>query len=119
MWNVRDESVDWIAAITRIITPYEGDTPRFHTGPWRNAFASSGFSAPELTCFEHAQFGSAETVIIDRILSVSFIASLPPADKAEVTRQLREPIQTHPALQGRETIAFLYQTQAYLFHRTG
>ena len=28
VWNVRDESVDWVAAITAIITPYEGDTPR-------------------------------------------------------------------------------------------
>jgi len=31
VWNVRDESVDWVAEITRIITPYEGDTPRFFT----------------------------------------------------------------------------------------
>jgi SAM-dependent methyltransferase len=119
VWNVRDESVDWVAAITRIITPYEGDTPRFHTGQWRDAFDGSGFSAPELTCFEHTHLGSAETVIMDRFLSVSFIASLPPADKAEVTRQLRELIQTHPALRGQETIAFPYQTHAYLCHRLG
>ena len=38
VWNVRDESVDWVAAITEIITPYEGDTPRFHSGRWREAF---------------------------------------------------------------------------------
>jgi len=119
VWNVRDESVDWVAAITRIITPYEGDTPRFHTGQWRDAFDGSGFSAPERTCFEHTHVGSAETVIMDRFLSVSFIASLSPADKAEVTRQLRELIQTHPALRGQETIAFPYQTQAYLCHRLG
>ncbi|QHG65863.1 class I SAM-dependent methyltransferase [Pseudomonas putida] len=119
VWNVRDESVDWVAAITRIISPYEGDTPRFHTGQWRTAFDGSGFSAPELTCFAHSHLGSAETVIMDRILSVSFIASLAPADKAEVTRQLRELIQTHPALRGQETIAFPYQTQAYLCQRLG
>jgi SAM-dependent methyltransferase len=29
VWNVRDESVDWVAALTRIMTPYEGDAPRF------------------------------------------------------------------------------------------
>ncbi|MGJ7551036.1 class I SAM-dependent methyltransferase [Pseudomonas alloputida] len=119
VWNVRDESVDWVAAITRIITPYEGDTPRFHTGQWRAAFDGSGFSAPELTCFAHSHRGSAETVIMDRILSVSFIASLAPSDKAEVTRQLRELIQTHPALRGQDTIAFPYQTQAYLCQRLG
>ncbi len=30
VWNVRDESLDWVAEITRIITPYEGDAPRFY-----------------------------------------------------------------------------------------
>lgn len=119
VWNVRDESVDWVAAITRIIAPYEGDTPRFHSGRWRDAFDGSGFSKPELTCFEHAHVGSVETVIMERFLSVSFIASLAPADKAEVTRQLRELIQTHPALRGVETLAFPYQTQAYLCQRLG
>jgi ubiquinone/menaquinone biosynthesis C-methylase UbiE len=44
VWNVRDESVDWVAAITRIIAPYEGDTPRFHTGEWRRLFPSERFS---------------------------------------------------------------------------
>lgn len=29
VWNVRDESVDWVAAITRIITPYEGNARAF------------------------------------------------------------------------------------------
>lgn len=54
---------------------------------------------------------------MNRILSVSFIASLVSSEKAEVTRQLRELIHTHPALRGQETIAFPYQTQAYLSHR--
>lgn len=119
VWNVRDESVDWVADITRIITPYEGDAPRFYKGQWREAFDGSGFSAPELSCFEHSHVGSAETVIMNRILSVSFIASLPPAEKAEVTRNLRELIETHPALRGQESIAFPYQTQAYLSDRLG
>lgn len=43
VWNVRDESVAWVAAITAIITPYEGDTPRFHTGRWREAFTGELF----------------------------------------------------------------------------
>lgn len=117
VWNVRDESVDWVAEITRIITPYEGDTPRFHTGNWRLPFDGRYFSAPEMTCFNYSHTGNAETVIMNRFLSVSFIAALPAAEKATVTEQLREMINTHPALRGRETIAFPYQTQAYLCRR--
>ncbi|AJP52089.1 class I SAM-dependent methyltransferase [Pseudomonas simiae] len=117
VWNVRDESVDWVAAITEIITPYEGDTPRFHTGRWREAFTGEYFSDPEVTCFPYSHVGSPQEVIMDRFLSVSFIAALPDAPKAVVTAQLQALIDTHPALKGRDTVAFPYQTQAYVCHR--
>ena len=117
VWNVRDESVDWVAAITGIITPYEGDTPRFHTGRWREAFTGEYFSAPQMTCFPYHHVGSPQEVIMDRFLSVSFIAALPAAEKATVTAQLQALIETHPALQGRDTVAFPYQTQAYVCQR--
>ncbi|MFQ6345875.1 class I SAM-dependent methyltransferase [Pseudomonas sp. R11F] len=117
VWNVRDESVDWVAAISAIITPYEGDTPRFHTGRWREAFTGKYFSAPELTCFPYKHVGSPQEVIMDRFLSVSFIAALPDAEKAKVSAQLQALIDTHPALQGRDSVAFPYQTQAYVCHR--
>ncbi|MBT1262255.1 methyltransferase domain-containing protein [Pseudomonas sp. VS40] len=117
VWNVRDESVDWVAAITDIITPYEGDTPRFHTGRWREAFTGEYFSEPEVTCFPYSHVGSPQEVIMDRFLSVSFIAALPEASKAVVTAQLQALIDTHPSLKGRDTVAFPYQTQAYVCHR--
>lgn len=117
IWNVRDESVDWVAAITDIITPYEGDTPRFHTGRWREAFTGEYFSEPEMTCFPYSHVGSPREVIMDRFLSVSFIAALPEASKAVVTAQLQALIDTHPSLKGRDTVAFPYQTQAYVCHR--
>ncbi|ALI09134.1 MULTISPECIES: class I SAM-dependent methyltransferase [Pseudomonas] len=117
IWNVRDESEDWVAAITDIITPYEGDTPRFHTGSWQLPFTGNYFSTPELTCFRYTHSGSAREVIMDRFLSVSFIAALPAAEKAKVSDQLQHLIDTHPSLRGRETIDFPYQTQAYLCRR--
>lgn len=117
IWNVRDESVDWVAAITKIINPYEGDTPRFHTGDWRLPFTGRYFSEPEVTCFPYTHAGSAQEVIIDRFLSVSFIAALPPAEKAKVAEQLQALIQTHPSLRGHQTIEFPYQTQAWLCRR--
>lgn len=117
IWNVRDESVDWVAAITQIITPYEGDTPRFHSGRWREAFTGEYFSDPEVTCFPYSHVGSPQEVIMDRFLSVSFIAALPEAEKAKVTEQLQTLIHTHPALKGRDTVAFPYQTQAYRAQR--
>jgi SAM-dependent methyltransferase len=113
VWNVRDESVDWVAQITAIITPYEGAAPRFHKGDWRKAFSGSHFTALVRSDYRHTHVGPPELVILDRVLSVSFIAALPEQEKARVARKLGELIATHPALRGQKTIALPYRTEAY------
>lgn len=117
IWNVRDESVDWVAALTEIMTPHEGDTPRFHNGKWREAFTGRYFSEPQLSCFSYSHVGTAEEVIFKRVMSVSFIAALPAAENERVARQVRDLIERHPALRDGQTIAFPYQTQAYRYQR--
>jgi SAM-dependent methyltransferase len=113
VWNVRDESVDWVATITRIITPYEGDAPRFYKGDWRAPFAAGMFTDLVLDTFAYQHVGSAEEVIVDRFMSVSFIAVLGEADRAAVKAALENLIATHPQLAGRASIAFPYRTEAY------
>jgi SAM-dependent methyltransferase len=116
VWNVRDESVDWVAALTRLITPYEGDAPRFYKGDWRSPFDGSFFTPLLCTTFPYEHVGSAEEVIVDRFLSVSFIAALPADEKAHVADELRALVAAYPALQG-ETVAFPYRTQVYVARR--
>lgn len=113
VWNVRDETVDWVAAITEIITPHEGDAPRFYKGDWRRPFAGELFTDLEETSFAYQHVGSAQEVIVDRFLSVSFIAALPAETKADVAAQLNALIASHPALRGRHPIRFPYRTRAY------
>ena len=43
VWNLRDDSVPWVAALTRIMQPFEGDAPRFHSQKWRDVFPAEGF----------------------------------------------------------------------------
>jgi SAM-dependent methyltransferase len=113
VWNVRDEAVDWVAAITAIMAPYEGDAPRFHTGQWRRMFPNELFSDPEEFSVPQQHTGSAQQVIIDRFLSVSFIAALPEVERADVAARLSALIATHPQLKDREVIAVPYRTLAY------
>jgi len=113
VWNVRDESVPWVAAMTAILAPFEGGTPRFHSGLWRRPFTGRLFTGPEETSFPHQHAGSPRDVIVDRSLSVSFIANLPAADKAEVERRLLELVAESPELRGRETVAVPYLTRAF------
>jgi SAM-dependent methyltransferase len=113
VWNVRDGSADWVGAISDIITPYEGDAPRHHTGEWRRPFDGSTFSGLEQTRFDYQHVGSPQQVILDRFLSVSFIAALPGEEKSKVEQKLRDLIAHHPELKGRVSIAFPYRTHAY------
>jgi SAM-dependent methyltransferase len=118
VWNVRDESVDWVAAITRIVTPYEGDTPRYHTGEWRRLFPSELFSQLEETVLSYRHRGSARRVIVERVLSVSFVAALPEADRKHVAQSLDALIASHAELKDAASIEFPYRTHAYCSTRT-
>jgi SAM-dependent methyltransferase len=112
VWNVRDESVDWVAALTELITPYEGDAPRFYKGDWRKPFDGHLFGELHEAAFPYEHVGGAEEVIVDRFLSVSFIAALPADEQAHVAAQLRGLVAAYPALQG-DPVAFPYRTQVY------
>jgi ubiquinone/menaquinone biosynthesis C-methylase UbiE len=117
IWNVRDDTVDWVAAITKIISPYEGDAPRYYKGEWRHPFAGRLFTDLDEECFAYQHIGTAQTVILDRFLSVSFIAALPDYEKSKVADRLNDLISSHPAIRGRESIVFPYQTHAYSCRR--
>jgi len=113
IWNVRDETVPWVARLTAIMTPHEGDAPRFYKGDWKQVFPAEGFGLLDLTRFPYTHTGAPEQVIVDRVMSVSFIASLPAAEQAAVRAQLHEVIATDPALRGHDTVSFPYSTEAY------
>jgi SAM-dependent methyltransferase len=113
IWNVRDESVDWVAALTRLMAPYEGDAPRHSGGRWRTVFPADGFSPLVERRFAHAHVGPPERVIVDRVLSTSFIAALSAAERETVVGQVRALIAATPALVGKAEVAFPYETRAF------
>jgi hypothetical protein len=55
-------------------------------------------------------------VVIDRFMSVSFIAALPEETKRELEARIRALQNIYPELR-QETIAFPYQTEAWLSER--
>ncbi|SMF00288.1 Methyltransferase domain-containing protein [Tistlia consotensis] len=112
IWNVRDESVDWVAALTRILEPYEGDTPRFRSLDW-SLFPADGFGPLVERRYPQGHSGPAEQVILDRMLSVSFIAALPAEEREAVAAAIRRLIAATPALAGRAEVTFPYETRAY------
>jgi SAM-dependent methyltransferase len=119
IWNVRDESVVWVAALTEIMQPYEGNTPRHHTQDWRQLFPAEGFGPLRERRFPNAHTGSPEQIVIDRVLSTSFIAALPALEQDRVVAQLWKLIETSPDLAGKSEVTFPYETAAFSCTKLG
>jgi len=119
IWNVRDESVGWVAALSEIIKPYERDVPRYHTQEWRQRFPADGFSAHMERRFPNAHRGPPEQAIVDRVLSISVIAALPIEEQALVASRVRDLIIRSPELASRSEVTFPYYTAAFSCRRIG
>lgn len=110
IWNGRDTSIPWVAAMNRIVDRYEGDTPRYQSGLWRDVFPADGFDFADERHARLLHTGSPEQVIIERALSTSFIAALPVNQRADVERELRDLIAETPELGGKFEVALPYDT---------
>jgi SAM-dependent methyltransferase len=119
VWNVRDESVAWVAALTRIVDRHEAGSPRYRTGAWRTAFEASPLFSPLLArSFRLAHEGPVEQVL-DRVASISFIAALEPAARDEVLEEVRALLASDPQTAGRQRLAFPYRTDTFVCTRAG
>ena len=112
VWNVRDERVPWVAALAAALRPYEDDAPRHESGAWRRVFPAPGFSALDERRFAYGHEGPAEQVIVDRVLSISYVAARPAPEQAEIADRIRMLIAATPDLAGRARVVFPYETIA-------
>lgn len=114
IWNRRDQRTDWVAALTDIMHPYVGDAPRHDHGDWKNVFPAPGFTPLVTKDIPHGHTGSAQSVIINRIMSVSFIASQPLDEQVKVEQAIRDLIDATPSLAGQSEVTFPYMTQTHM-----
>ena len=114
IWNVRDDRVPWVAAFSRIMDTYAGDTPRQSTGKWRIIFDDARFRHLVSKTYPFRQPMPA-TGILDRALSTSFITVLPEDEQNIVRAKVKSIIETDPMLSGRDVIEFPYVTELHLF----
>lgn len=112
LWNQRDESVEWVRRLAEIVEPEAGETPRFRSGRWRQAFAGQALFGPlrEAT-FDHQHPGSPE-LVVEQVASISFVAALPAERREALLSRVRRLLATHPdTARGRE-IRIPYRTLA-------
>ncbi|MBR0777544.1 class I SAM-dependent methyltransferase [Bradyrhizobium diazoefficiens] len=118
IWNVRDDRVPWVAAFSKIMDNYAGDTPRQSTGKWRVIFDDARFQYLTSKSYPFSQPMQLRG-IIDRALSTSFIAALPSEEQDRVRAKVESMIKNDPELFGRDMVAFPYVTELHLFLKQG
>jgi SAM-dependent methyltransferase len=120
LWNRRDETAPWVAALSGIVTRHEGDWPRYRRGGWHAAFdaARDMFRPLEEAHFPNAHRLSPEGVV-DRVASVSFIATLPDAERAPVLEEVRALLASHPDTAGKDEVVLAYRTDVFVWERLG
>ena len=89
VWNVRDESVDWVRQYESILNKFEGSTPRHRTMEWRRAIdRDAAFDIVDDWSVQNPQPATPGSVA-DRALSTSFIGALDKDTRQAVLAEVR------------------------------
>jgi SAM-dependent methyltransferase len=117
LWNRRVED-GWVGRLSELVNRREGTAPRYRRGDWRRAFevAPGLFDLAEEARFAHVQVLPPEGVL-DRVASISFVAALPEAGRAEVLDEVRALLACHPETAGRREVHLGYTTDLFLYVR--
>ncbi|WP_433264923.1 class I SAM-dependent methyltransferase [Micromonospora vinacea] len=106
MWNIRDDSVDWVAELGRIA--------HFGDKSTRQLFGEHADFGPAFDAVEQREFTHRTTLTPDELLGMvrtrSYWLTAATEDQQRVERELAELLSTHPALAGRDTIELPYRT---------
>jgi SAM-dependent methyltransferase len=119
IFNVRDESVDWVRRFTEVTEFADWNRPHHRTS--RRAFAADvaadgGYGDVAVRTFPNAQVLDVEG-LVDRAASQSNVASMEPGRRREILDAVRRLAATHPDLAGRETFELPYDTEVAICHR--
>lgn len=119
VWNIRDDSVEWVGALSRLIDSHVGSEPRYRSGAWRESFSSSPrFSPLRMATYQTEQRIGVEGVV-DRVASISYIAALPEEQRRLVAAEVRDLLAAHPDTRGQDELVILHRTDVFWCDRLG
>jgi SAM-dependent methyltransferase len=113
VWNVRDETVPWVARLTEIMEPHRGDAPTHRTGAWREAFERTTLFGPLGHAEVHHVHRLTPEAVVARVASVSFVAALPERERRRLLGEVRELVATDPQTRDRAEVELPYRTDVY------
>ena len=117
IWNVRDETVPWVAAMAAVVDTLQEKIPRHQDEAWRPAVDSTPFfELAETTRVGHGQRLTPEGVL-DRLASMSVVAAAAPEVRERLFADVAAILATDPETAGRDTIELPYTTELHWLRR--
>jgi SAM-dependent methyltransferase len=91
IWNVRDESVEWMAMISELIDAPRSEAPSHVSEDWRKPFDAEGspFEPLHIETFKHRQEVSRPDAV-DVFASRSYVAALPEDQRSHLLERVAE-----------------------------
>ncbi len=113
LWNVRDERVDWVAELGRILAdPGDADQASRQDMTSIRRVTSPPFGPLERHTVEWVHRLTRDQ-LIDMAASRSYIITMPAAQRAQVLAGVARLADTHPALAGHRELALPYRTECF------
>ena len=124
LWNARDRSVEWVDQVWSVMDRVERNAPwhdhgddsgaeRYLAGP-----SDRQWSPWIEGTFFHVHYSSHDDVV-DRIRSVSHVATLPPASQGSVLDEVRAILAQHPQTREQASIGVPYRVDVMYAERLG
>ena len=117
VFNVRDESVEWVRELTELMEHAGGGRP--HPGgrerSWEDVVAvAGGFGAPTVHRF-HNPVASSLEALVRRVRSTSFVAVMAEDDRERLLAEVLELVGRTEGLAGRSAFADPHVTEVHLW----
>jgi SAM-dependent methyltransferase len=115
LWNIRDESVPWVAALSAITDDAGG------AGSARETELEMGSFGAEFGPVERAEFAHRTTHTADNLVGMfstrSYYLTAPPERQRAIAESIRDLVANHPDLAGRADFELPYRTIAFRARR--
>lgn len=118
IWNIRDERVPWVAALTKLFDRHAGGTRRYASGAWRRVLGDPRFRLVRESRHEF-RHRMPRSGVYDRVLSTSFIAAMAPPAQAAVRAEVDRLMADHPEILATGSVEFPYVCELHLLQRIG
>lgn len=113
IWNVMGSDPTWLAALRELVHGIRGSVPAYGVSPWQEAFRATPLFRPLTQRTFDLVHELDEDGLVDRIVSTSYVAALPDADRGRLVDQVRALVRDVP-----RPLRLPYRTDVFTYRGT-